>query len=174
MLGMTNSGRCGATLRYRLCRAVPGAAAAVLAGALATACGGSASSGGAHRQAQAQALLAFSACIREHGVSNFPDPRSVGGFSRTALGAVNENSPQFQSADMSCRSLGIASGFDHGPGYIQKHVQQEIAESECMRRHGVPNMPLPDAQGQITFPPGLTPRSPGFQAAQRHCAYLNP
>jgi len=173
MSGMTNSGWRDARLRSRLCRTVPGAVAAVLAGALAAACGGTARSG-AHHQTEAQALLAFSACIRAHGVSNFPDPRAGGGFARDALNAVDENSPQFQSADRSCRSLGIASGFDHGPGYIQKHVQQEIAESECMRKHGVPNMPLPDAQGQIVFPPGLSPRSPGFQAANRRCAYLNP
>ncbi len=166
---MTNSGQRGARLRSRLCRVAPGAAAAVVAGALVAACGGAAHSG-THHQTQAEALLAFSGCIRAHGVSNFPDPQPGGGFARAALGAVDENSPQFLSADKSCRSL----GFDHAPGYIQKHVQQEIAQSECMRKHGVPNMPLPDAQGQITFPPGLTPRSPGFQAAQKHCAYLNP
>jgi hypothetical protein len=173
MCGMTTSGRRGAGLASRLGRALPGAAAAVLAGGLAAACGSAAHSG-AHHQAEAQALLAFSACIRAHGVPHFPDPQPGGGFARAALNAVDENSPRFQSADSSCRSLGIASGFDHAPGYLAKHVQQEIAQSECMRKHGVPNMPLPDAQGQIVFPPGLTPRSPGFQAAQRHCAYLNP
>ena len=173
MPAMTSQQR-GARLRSRLGRAVLCATVAALAGALATACSGAASSGGTHHQTQAQALLAFSVCIRAHGVSNFPDPQPGGGFARAALDAVDENSPQFQSADKSCRSLGITSGFDHAPGYIQKHVQQEIAQSECMRKHGVPNMPLPDAQGQITFPAGLSPRSPGFQAAQRHCAYLNP
>ena len=173
MLAMTSQQR-GARLRSRLCRAVLCTTAAVLAGSLATACSGTASSGGTHHTSQAQALLAFSACVRAHGVPSFPDPQPGGGFARAALNAVDENSPQFQSADRSCRSLGIASGFDHAAGYIQKHVQQEIAQSECMRKHGVPNMPLPDAQGQIVFPPGLTPRSAGFQAAQRHCAYLNP
>ena len=173
MPGMTSQ-RSGAILRSRLCRAVLFATVPALAGALATACGGTASSGGTHHPSQAQALLAFSACIRGHGVPGFPDPQPGGGFARAALNAVDQNSPQFQSADRSCRSLGIASGFDHAPGYLAKHVRQEIAQSECMRKHGVPNMPLPDAQGQIVFPPGLTPRSPGFQAAQRHCAYLNP
>jgi hypothetical protein len=171
MSGMTDRRSRGA--RLRLCRVPLFAAAAVLAGVAGTACGGPASSSGTHHQTEAQALLAFSACIRAHGVANFPDPQSGGGFARSALDTVDENSPQFQSADKSCRSLGVASGFDHGPGYIQKHVQQEIAQSECMRKHGVPNMPLPDAQGQIVFPPGLSPRSPAFQAAQRHCAYLN-
>lgn len=173
MLAMTSQQR-GARVRSRLCRAVLCTTAAVLAGTLATACSGAASSGGAHHQTQAQALLAFSACVRAHGVANFPDPQPGGGFARAALDAIDMKSPRFQSADKSCKSLGIASGFDHAPGYIQKHVQQEIAQSECMRKHGVPNMPLPDAQGHITFPPGLSPRSPGFQAAQRRCAYLNP
>jgi hypothetical protein len=170
---MTSSGLRGARLRARLCRAAPGAAVAVVAGALVAACGGAAHSG-PHHQTEAQALLAFSACIRAHGISNFPDPQPGGGFARAALNPIDENSPQFLSADKSCRTLGIASGFDHGPGYLQKHVQQEIAQSECMRKHGVPNMPLPDAQGQIVFPPGLSPRSPAMQAASKHCAYLNP
>jgi hypothetical protein len=170
---MTSSGRRGARLRSRLCRAAPGAAAAVVAGALVAACGGAAHSG-THHRTEAQALLAFSACIRAHGISNFPDPQAGGGFARAALNAVDENSPQFLSADKSCRSLGIASGFDHSVGYLQKHVQQEIAQSECMRKHGVPNMPLPDAQGQIVFPPGLSPRSPAMQAAGKICNHLNP
>jgi hypothetical protein len=53
--------------------------------------------------------------------------------------------------------------------------EQEIAESQCMRKHGVPSMPLPNAQGQIVFPAGAPdPSQPQFQAAEKHCAYLNP
>ena len=44
-----------------------------------------------------------------------------------------------------------------------------------MRKHGVPDMPDPNAQGQMIFPPGgPNPSQQQFQAAQRHCAYLNP
>jgi hypothetical protein len=155
-----------------------GVLAATVAGIalLAAACGGgSASSGGARTGSMQSKLLAFSSCIRAHGVPGFPDPQPGGGFARSALNPIDLNSPQFRAAEKACRSLAIASGFEHTPAELQKHVQQEIAESLCMRKHGVPNMPLPNAQGQIVFPAGgPNPSQPQFQAAQKHCAYLNP
>jgi hypothetical protein len=155
-----------------------GVLAATVAGIalLAAACGGgSASSGGARTGSMQSKLLAFSSCIRAHGVPGFPDPQPGGGFARGALNPIDLNSPQFRAAEKACRPLAIASGFEHTPAELQKHVQQEIAESLCMRKHGVPNMPLPNAQGQMVFPAGgPNPGQPQFQAAQRHCAYLNP
>jgi len=120
-------------------------------------------------------LLAFSSCISAHGVPNFPDPQPAGGYARSAMTSIDMNSLQFQAAEKACRSLAIASGFEHTPAELRKHVDQEIAESVCMRKHGVSDMPLPDAQGQMVFPAaGPSPGQPQFQATQRHCAYLNP
>jgi hypothetical protein len=66
-------------------------------------------------------------------------------------------------------------GFVHTQAEIRRHVQQEVAESACMRKHGVPDMPDPNSQGAIVFPPGgPNPSQPQFQAAQKKCAYLNP
>jgi hypothetical protein len=142
---------------------------------LAAACGsGPASPGAAHTRSQQSELLPFSSCIRAHGIPNFPDPQPGGGFARSALNSIDEHSPQFQSAEKACRSLAIASGFEHTPAQLQKHIEQLIAQDACLRKHGVPNMPGPDAQGQQSFPSGISPRSPQFQAAQKHCAYLNP
>lgn len=140
------------------------------------ACGGGAASPSVmHTGSEKSELLAFSSCIRAHGVPDFPDPQPGGGFARSALNPIDLNSPQFQTAEKACRPLAIASGFEHTPAELQKHIEQEIAESQCMRKHGVPNMPLPNEQGQIVFPPGgPDPGQPQFQAAQKHCAYLNP
>jgi hypothetical protein len=53
-------------------------------------------------QFQSQGLQ-FAACMRSHGVPNFPDPKTAnGGFMITG---VNPNAPQFQSAMQACRSL---------------------------------------------------------------------
>ncbi len=163
-------------LRSLLRRAWPVTVAFVADGVLVSACsGGTAPSGGAHKEPQKDHLLAFSACIRAHGVPDFPDPLPGGGYARDALSAINTKSPQFQAAQKDCMSLAIASGFVQTPAELQKHVQQELAQSACMRKHGVPNMPNPDAQGQIVFTPGgPNPRQPKFQAALKHCAYLNP
>ena len=119
-------------------------------------------------------VLAFVSCIRSHGVPGFPDPLPNGGFARSALQAVDQSSLQFKGALQACRALAIATGFEHTPAQIEQHVEQETAEDACIRKHGVPNMPDPNAQGEQSFPQAITPSSPQFQAAQKACAYLNP
>jgi len=68
------------------------------------------------QQAQAEAAaLAFSKCMRSHGVSDFPDPQfGSGGSIRISLHAssgsgggsdLNPNSPIFQKAQQTCGSL---------------------------------------------------------------------
>ena len=63
---------------------------------------------GASSQPSAQtqsAALAFSRCMRAHGVPSFPDPSSSGlGFQFRVTG-VNPDSPQFRSAQQRCGSL---------------------------------------------------------------------
>jgi hypothetical protein len=59
------------------------------------------------------AMLAFAACMRSHGVPDFPDPKfdsSGGGFAVQAGGPGNDkadlrpDSPQFQAAFEACKS----------------------------------------------------------------------
>jgi hypothetical protein len=45
----------------------------------------------------------FAKCMRSHGVRNFPDPNSQGGF--LMGGDVDPNSPTFKSAMQACQSL---------------------------------------------------------------------
>jgi hypothetical protein len=48
--------------------------------------------------------------------------------------------------------------------------------ASCMRTHGEPNFPDPDAQGNLTINPssGIDPSSSRFQAAQHACAKYLP
>lgn len=48
--------------------------------------------------------------------------------------------------------------------------------TDCMRSHGVPRFPDPNAQGTltITVSPALDPSSPPFQRAERACGHLLP
>jgi hypothetical protein len=67
------------------------------------------SGSGQSNQQQSQALK-FAACMREHGVADFPDPQN-GRF--VAGGGIDPNSPQFQSAMRACRKLlpgGVTDG----------------------------------------------------------------
>jgi hypothetical protein len=59
-----------------------------------------------------KALLAYAACMRQHGLPWFPDPSSQGGFVITNPAAVhwNPSSPQFEAADRACRHLNPGSG----------------------------------------------------------------
>jgi hypothetical protein len=52
---------------------------------------------------RAQAL-AFSACMRSHGVPNFPDPQFSGGGIRIGGRGIDPSSPQFQAAQKACQS----------------------------------------------------------------------
>src|SRR5215472_2464704 len=66
------------------------------------------------RQDSSRALR-FSACMRSHGVRNFPDPIIAPGGTSVGfrVGHVDMNSPQVQSAEEACRSL--APKFFGGP-----------------------------------------------------------
>jgi hypothetical protein len=51
-------------------------------------------------------LLAFSACMRENGVPNFPDPQferdGSGGIAIDPGSGIDEDSPQFKDAEKAC------------------------------------------------------------------------
>jgi hypothetical protein len=56
------------------------------------------------QQAQHQAqMLKYAECMRSHGVTNFPDPSSSGGFD---IGpGIKANSSTYKAADSACQSL---------------------------------------------------------------------
>jgi len=52
---------------------------------------------------QKRQALEFAACMRKHGVPDFPDPTfSPGGRPKLPPGAINPNSPAFQHAATAC------------------------------------------------------------------------
>jgi len=120
-------------------------------------------------------LLAYSECMRSHGVPEFPDPVGNALQVRVSPGSdLDPNSAQMQTAQKACQSLqpGGAQG-----GQISPAQQADALKySACMRSHGVPNFPDPvfsngGAQLKIT---GIDPNSPQFAAAQKACQSLRP
>lgn len=69
----------------------------------------------AQRRQDVSKALRFSACMRTHGVPNFPDPLVAGGGTAVGfrVGHLDQSSPQFQAAEQACRSL--APKFFGGP-----------------------------------------------------------
>lgn len=46
--------------------------------------------------------LKFTSCMRSHGFPNFPDPNSNGAISGNSSDGIDQNSPQYQSAQKTC------------------------------------------------------------------------
>jgi hypothetical protein len=129
---------------------------------LAAGCGGGGASGVASvastttsaTTAPQNELLAFSNCMRSHGVPDFPDPqRFVGGNVKLTLNQFGTSSPQFQAAMSACNHLLPTKG---GSGSQETAQQQRtrvadgLSFAKCVRSHGVSRFPDPTAQGQLT------------------------
>jgi len=157
-------------------------AVAVVAGT-ATACSSSTTSAHAHAPGHAHSgggPLAFSACMRSHGLSNFPDP-STGSNGQAQIqvqqgSGIDPNSAAYQSAYHSCQSL-LPAGKTAG-GSISPAVRAQILRyAACIRSHGEPSYPDPTFNGNaVNFGnlSGIDPNSAQYQSALHACASLNP
>ena len=159
-------------------------AVAAVAGTV-TACSSSSSPSAAPSHATGRAHsaggpLAFSACMRSHGVPRFPDPTSNGGVSIQVQpgSGIDQNSPQYQSAMHACQSL-LPAGKVNG-GSVSPTVRTEyLRYAACMRSHGIPNYPDPTFNGNSVnlgnlSALGIDTNSPQYQSASNACASLNP
>ena len=121
---------------------------------------------------------AFSACMRKHGVPNFPDPNSQGQLVIQGGAGLNPRSPQFQSAQRACRKL-LPNGGKPDPRAQAAFLKQALKFSQCIRSHGVPNFPDPKPSGGgiglvIGKNSGIDPNSPQFKTAQQACKSFLP
>jgi hypothetical protein len=115
----------------------------------------------------------FSACMRSHGVPNFPDPNGQGSITFGSSDGIDPGSPQFQSAQKACQKL-LPNGGAPSPAQQAKAQAATLRFSACMRSHGVPKFPDPSFSGgrislRINASSGIDPQSPQFQAAQKAC-----
>ena len=116
--------------------------------------------------------VTFSQCMRNNGVSNFPDPSSSGQFTidEVANGSgIDTNSSAFQQALGACKSL-EPSGFTG----TQRTPQQQAAAlkfAQCMRNNGITSFPDPSPDGPIISVNGAH-SIPGFQTALAKCSAI--
>jgi hypothetical protein len=113
----------------------------------------------------------YTACMRSHGVPNFPDPDAQGTI--TISTALNPSSPLFQKAEADCRNL-IPPSKGPSPAQQQQHQEKALAFAACMRSHGVPHYPDPTFGSGGMISQSLSrsegdANSPIFQAAQKAC-----
>jgi hypothetical protein len=164
-------------------------------GAAVSACGGGPSTPGAATGStttiaanssggttDATGLVAYSSCMRSHGVPNFPDPASSGGIPKTGVisaeGAVS--SAQVDAAQNACKSL-LPAGSPLSGTPIQtvptRDQQDYLKVAACLRSHGVANFPDPTfSNGTVHFdiPPSIDTHSTQFAQAKQICQKLIP
>jgi hypothetical protein len=121
--------------------------------------------------------MKFSACMRENGVREFPDPDASGEL--TLDGVVNGSSldpdaPAWDKAMSACKDL-QPSGFT-GTKATPKQQDARLEFAQCMRENGIEDFPDPTPDGPLidtTRIPSAAGRGardiPGFQAAMDAC-----
>jgi hypothetical protein len=146
---------------------------------LVTACGasppatGTGGTSGAAVSASAPSAVAYSRCMRSHGVPSFPDPASGGAVPKAAAQQLGVSDSRLQAAQSACQHLlPAATSFQQQasqcltagacpPALVQQMLTADRAFARCMRSHGVPNWPDPglSAEGRPVFnlvPAGIT------------------
>jgi hypothetical protein len=160
---------------------VPAVTAVASVAVLAAGCGSSSppstnTSTHSFRSVVSQAFR-YSTCMREHGVTNFPDPKVVSspGKQAIAIQAVG-GGPRFAAAQKACGAiLPAPSKADLAAQAAQRraHTQDLLSFARCMRARGISDFPDPDAQGDLTLEmitaAGVDLHAPQTGAAARAC-----
>jgi hypothetical protein len=152
--------------------------------------GGSSSPESESSASAQQKIIAFSHCMRTHGVPEFPEPSEGRLLVRSSdhnghVTGVNPQSAQFQAASKACAKLSPKGGKPPSPAEQAKMQEQALKFSQCMRTHGVPSFPDPEFSktgvgvgirigGKKGGPSRIDPNSPQFQAAQKTCQSIMP
>jgi hypothetical protein len=152
-----------------------------LVGLIGAGCGSSApdeagtGGGGNNAAATAQKAVRFAECMRNNGVSQFPDPNASGKLTidQVANGSsLDTSSPAFNQALSACKKLEPA-GFT---GSKRSPAQQQagLRFAQCIRANGVPDFPDPTPNGPLVDTNRIpSSNSPGgisiLNAAMRKC-----
>ncbi|WP_433301706.1 hypothetical protein ACQP2F_06870 [Actinoplanes sp. CA-030573] len=165
------------------------AAALLLLPALVTACGQAAAddpqvasagkgkasasaSPSASHSADPDAPLKFARCMREHGITWFPDP---GNGKQSIAIPQGTDAKKFEAAQEACKQFMPDGGQVHKPS--AEDLQAMRDQAKCMRDNGVPNFPDPQPDGGLMIDPrklGTGPGDPTFDKAQKTCEKYMP
>lgn len=153
---------------------------------LAAACGGSSGpTAPTGMQQQLQQALAYSHCMRSHGITNFPDPTENNGSTAsdgaTLVGVqigipdgIDTSSPMYLSANSACTKQ---TGWGHvSAAQLNEGLATLLKYSECMRSHGVANFPDPvETSTGVSLKNGdIDQNTSQYRAANDACRALEP
>ena len=138
-----------------------GAAACSSAGASGSPGGGSQSGGTEHAMTVMRQLAR---CIRAHGMPSWPDPVMD---PLTNTPAWPQDAPDVPSSiQQACQSIAsrLPPDVQNSPPPTARSMQALVRFARCMRSHGVPNWPDPNALGEF---PLTTQMASQFKSADR-------
>ena len=137
------------------------------------------SASGSSTTSQTSALLLAGRCLREHGLTNLPDPtiatsgpaKGQAILDKQAMHAFSDS--VVRQATLACAAVLQHAGIGGGSSArTPQEIQDGLAFSRCVRRHGISNFPDPNGQGQFDLAgTGINEHSltPAQLAAARAC-----
>lgn len=118
------------------------------------------------------APLKFARCMREHGMTWFPDPDKSG---RMEIRIPQGLDPKkMEAAQQACKQF-MGGGTMERPPAADLEAFRRLAR--CMRENGVPKFPDPDPDGGMRIDGskvGMGPGDPTFDKAEKLCAKYAP
>jgi hypothetical protein len=145
-------------------------------------CGGGVSSTTTAASAPASGALAFSTCMRSHGLSSFPDPDSHGDVPKNKVIPLL-SSPQFRVAQRTCQHLLPNQGAPTDThAEVQAALTGMVRFAACMRSHGVQQWPDPtvdrshpgDPRPVFDLHSAVDPSAPRITSDVAQCQHLMP
>lgn len=126
-----------------------------------------------------QSAVAYSACMRSHGVPNFPDPNGSGQIPKEPAAQLGISISRLDAAGRACGHLAPAGSTRRTQAEVQRWWHGMLHFARCMRGHGVRSFPdptpYPPYPNEPTFemPAGLQP-TPHVVSMMRECQRLVP
>jgi hypothetical protein len=118
--------------------------------------------------------LKFSQCMRDQGLSWFPDPDANGGLKVSIPDGTDQST--VDKAQEACKRY--APGASQNGGQISDEDLGKLRQvAQCIRDHGFPNYPDPDSKGNTQIDSkklGAEPDNPAFQKAMQDCQKYMP
>jgi hypothetical protein len=150
---------------------------------LAAACGTSPSSTGsggsqnAAGAANSSSAVAYSRCVRAHGVPDFPDPDSTGQIPKPAVRRAFQQvgDSRARAATNACESLNPAN--QQSRPLTAQQQRDYLMAAACMRSHGITGFPDPAFPGghlSLHIPASIDTSSTQFTQAAQACERLIP
>ncbi|MET9089777.1 hypothetical protein ABZX77_49370 [Streptomyces sp. NPDC004237] len=125
--------------------------------------------------------VAYSQCMRDNGVSNYPDPKedSQGRVQLTVPADVDQNSPTFKSAQSACQSKLVQGDTGAAANSRSFDATKVAAWAKCIRKNGMPNFQDPKVDGSTIIidadAAGISGQNdPNFAKATAACYSIRP